>query len=57
MAAVQHWVLLVSGTLLGWYLTTILAWLQAERAVANQVAELQRPPPESLLNRCLMHTP
>jgi hypothetical protein len=42
MLAIQHWVLLVSGTVTGWYLPTILAWLRAERAVANQIADLQR---------------
>jgi len=42
MAAVQQWVLLVSGTVAGWYLPSIVAWLRAERAVANEVAALQR---------------
>ena len=42
MAPVQQWVLLVSGTVAGWYLTMIMAWLRAERAVANQVDDLQR---------------
>ena len=42
MATVQQWALLVSGTVTGWYLTAIVAWLRAERAVANQVADLQR---------------
>ena len=42
MAAVHQWVLLVTGTVTGWYLTPIVAWLRAERAVANQVADLQR---------------
>ena len=47
MPAVQQWVLLVSGIVTGWYLAAIVAWLRAERAVANQVADLQRQPPES----------
>ena len=42
MATVQQWVLLVSGTVTGWYLPSIVAWLRAERAVANEVADLQR---------------
>jgi endonuclease/exonuclease/phosphatase (EEP) superfamily protein YafD len=42
VAAVQRWVLLVSGMVTGWYLPAIVAWLQAERAVANQIADLQR---------------
>jgi hypothetical protein len=47
MTAVQHCALLVSGTLMGWYLTTIVAWLRADGAVAHQVAELQRQRLES----------
>jgi hypothetical protein len=46
MSVVQQWVLLVSGTVTGWYLTAIVVWLRAERAVANQVADLQRQPPK-----------
>jgi hypothetical protein len=42
MTAVQQWVLLVSGTVTGWFLPTIVAWLRAERAGATQVAALQR---------------
>jgi hypothetical protein len=44
---VPQWVLLVSGTVTGWCLTAIVAWLRAERAVASQIADLQRQPPES----------
>jgi hypothetical protein len=47
MTAVQQWVLLVSGIVTGWYLTPIVAWLRAERAVANEVADLQRSRPKS----------
>jgi hypothetical protein len=42
MATVPQWALLVSGTVAGWYLPSIVAWLRAERAVANEVADLQR---------------
>jgi hypothetical protein len=47
MATVQQWVLLVSGTVTGWYLPAIVVWLLAERAVARQVADLQRHQAES----------
>jgi hypothetical protein len=44
---VQQWVLLVSGTVAGWYLMAIVAWLRADRAVAKQVAGVQRQPPKA----------
>jgi hypothetical protein len=47
MTAVQHWVLIGQRNTHGLDLTTIVAWLRAEGAVANQVAELQRQSPES----------
>jgi hypothetical protein len=47
MATVQQLVLLVSGTVTGWYLTSIVGWLRAEHAVAKQVTDLQCQPPQS----------
>jgi hypothetical protein len=47
MAPVQQWVLLVSGTVTGWYFTAIVVWLRAEGAVVSQVADLMGQPPEA----------